>query len=214
LHGAPLLFDWGFSVSGNIYTFAGPPLPPSIDASGFDFNSGLGTVKISFTPGAAGNYFVDVFFDHDLQSKFGNEIGAVTGTAAAGQTWQIDEPGSGSMSGDGHVIANFYNDAFDNANHIASNPPFDVSMGMGFHFALTAGQTASAAFSVSTIPPPSGFYLSQIDPNNTANRISFFGNLGISGGGAPTIPEPSSAALAVLGAALLFSWKRLRNPAL
>jgi hypothetical protein len=211
-HAAPILFDWGFNVSGAVYTFAGPPLPSSIDASGFNFNTGLGNVKISFTPGAPGNYFIDAFFDHDLQSLFGNEIGTVTGTAAAGQTWQIDEPGAGALSGDGHVIANFFTDGFDNTNHIASNPPFDAALGMGFHFALTAGQTAAVAFSVTATPPPTGFYLSQIDPNDPTNRISLSGNLDISGGGQPTTPEPSSVAMVVLGAALMLSRRRLRAP--
>jgi hypothetical protein len=199
---APVLFDYGLNLSGDIFTFGGSPFPANVDSSGFDFNTGLGTITVDVAPAAAGNYFVDVFFDHDLSSRFGNEQGSVSGSAAAGQTWQIGPPGAGVFSGDGQVIDAFSSDSFDDTNHSTSNPPFDVSMGMGFHFSLSATQSAVVVFHVTTAAP-TGFYLRQFDADNPANQI-FFSASETAGGAQSPVPEPAPAVLTLAGMCAMF----------
>ncbi len=64
----------------------------TIDTSGFDFAgfSGLGNIVLEVTGPGAHN--VHLFVDHDIDFEFADEDGFATGTAAAGQTWEIDEP--------------------------------------------------------------------------------------------------------------------------
>lgn len=205
----PILFDYGLNLSGTIYTFAGLPFPANVDTSGFDFNSGLGTILVDVDPGVAGNYFVDAYFDHDLSALFGNEQGAVSGSAASGQTWQIGPPGSGLFSGDGEVIDAFGSDTFDNTNHSSSNPPFDVSLGMGFHFSLSSSQSAIVAFTVTTVAP-AGFSLRQFDADNPANQIFLTGEATVSGP-ASVVPEPRSVLLTLAALGTVFLLRRTRS---
>ncbi len=193
----PVLFDYGLNLSGSIYTFAGPSLPANVDTSGFDFDTGLGTILVDFDPGVAGNYFVDTYIEDDLSALFGNEQGSVSGTPATGQTWEISTPGAGLMSGDGNVIDAFGSDSFNDTNLSTSNPPFDVALGMGFHFSLGANDTAVVAFTVSETAP-AGFYLRQFDADDPSNQIFFDGDVSITTAQS-SIPEPVSLLLTLSG---------------
>ena len=92
------LFGWGFNLDGTTYcnrtgcTNTGQgSLPGAVDASGFNFTTGLGVVSI--TTGGIGAHSVFSFFDHDIDTAantFFNEGGVTINTAAAGQSWEID----------------------------------------------------------------------------------------------------------------------------
>ena len=72
-----------------------------VDVSGYDDDTGLGDIIITFAPGVADHYFVGGFFDLEIyedadDDNYYNETGSTSGTPAAGQSWEIDEPGFGS----------------------------------------------------------------------------------------------------------------------
>ena len=162
--------------------------------SGFDTSTGLGTIVV--TVAAAGNHSVLAFFDHEIDeatNTFFNEYGEAVGAPAAGQSWEIDEPGY--VYGD--IYANFLAGALDNANGVPASAPDDVSMALGWTFSLAADETAYIIFRVSEIAPSSGFFLIQTDPDSPA-AIYLSSNLDIRGGGGQ-IPEPASMILLALG---------------
>src|SRR5262245_43048655 len=87
------LFEFDFNIDGAI-----PPDPtsvPGLNLSGFDA-SGTGLGDITFTLTGAGGHNLLSFFDHEIDEAdngFSNELGSVSGVPAAGQSWEIDEPG-------------------------------------------------------------------------------------------------------------------------
>src|SRR5271165_3189138 len=161
------LQDWEFNVNGATYypsggsTFASVP---GLDASAFSSATGLGTFELTFSPGAAGNYYVGAFFFDPASVPFYNEYGIVNGSAAAGQSWQIDIPqydATSANNGAGTIIDNLAAGTLDDTNSITgttSNYLNDcgantlggtpntscndlVSMALGFNFSLAAGQS-------------------------------------------------------------------------
>jgi hypothetical protein len=206
----PMLFDYGLNLSGTIYNF-GDPLPTNVDTSGFDFNTGLGTILVNYAAGMPGPQFVDVYFNNDLSFAFPEELGAVSGTPALGQTWEISPEGNGEFSGDGFVPDAFSSDTFDDTNFSTSNPPFDVYLGTGFDFSLDSTQTAAVAFTVSTTQP-TGFSLEQFDP--AGDQIFLSGSAVISSPGSPATgtPEPISILLSLAAMGVVFSLRtKIRN---
>jgi hypothetical protein len=202
------LFDWGLNIDGSL-TIPGDPIPASVDTSGFDFLSGLGTISITLT-GSAGAHSVLGFFDHEIDepiNSYFNEKGAVSGVAAAGQSWEIDEPGFV----DGDIFENFQNAALDNgigtSIHGAGFSPLgdDISMAMGWDFVLSdALDVAVIDFILSDTTIPSGFHLIHSDPQSDAD-IYFSSNLDIT-----SIPEPGTLILLVSGLFGLAGLRRIR----
>ena len=89
------LYDWAVNVDS---TFANPvngdPLPAGVNTVAFNTLTGMGDLKITVT--GVGSHYVGAFFDHEIDeilNTYFNETGAQNGAAAAGQTWEIDEPG-------------------------------------------------------------------------------------------------------------------------
>lgn len=167
---------------------------PGADQSGFDLATGLG--GLGFTVTGAGNHNLDLFLDLDIDDPtnfFFNEFGAAVGTPSAGQSWEIDEPGF--LFGD--IFGNFLASSLENANGVPDTAPEDVSMALGWDFALTADEIASITFLVSEVMPASGFYLSQTDPDSSAT-VFFSSRLQITQT-TVTIPEPSTAPLFGIG---------------
>jgi len=171
-----------FNVDGSIAGFSTP----------FDFTA----ISWTTTFTTAGNHFYILFVDPDIDQNINtyfNEYGAAIGTLAAGQSWEIDEPGY--VYGDSY--ANFLAGVLDNSNGVPSSAPDDVSMALGWDFFLAPGQTADLFFLLTEYAPSSGFYLTQTDPDSNAT-LYFSSTLTIHGGA--QVPEPSSVVL--LGAGL------------
>ena len=188
------LYDWGFNIDGTTHcnfglcdfdgVVAPGGLPASIDASLFDFGTGLGTVSVML--GGAGARNVAFFVDHEIDefdNTYFNENGIATGAPAAGQTWEIDEPGY--VFGD--IFDNFLVNALDNTSGVSPGSEDDVSMALGWDFSLVAGDTAKVSFTLSDTTVPGGFYLTQTDPDS-ALSLYFSSALSIN---STVIPEPS-----------------------
>lgn len=209
-HAVPALFDWGFNIDGTTSCNLGPcdadgltpgTLPPAIDATAFDFGSGLGTITI--TIGGAGAHNVGVFLDHEIDepiNTFFNEFGNTGGVPAAGQSWEIDEPGF--FFGD--LFDNFAANTLDNTNGVPGGAEDDVAMGMAFDFVLAGAQLGIVNFFTSSTNDAPGFFLQHIDAQ-TEESIFFWADLTIIG-----VPEPTSLAL-VLGGLLGLGWSARRK---
>jgi hypothetical protein len=164
------LFDYGFNIDGTVSVpFQGDPVPSGVNLSGFDDITGLGAIGVTMT--GAGAHSFDAFFDHEIDeaiNTFFNETGAATGTALAGQSWEIDEPGDSN----GDIFVNFQDSALDNGigTSVFGNTifPDDVSMAMGWDFSLASGNMAFIELILSELEPTSGFFLSHSDPDSNA----------------------------------------------
>ena len=195
------LVDYSFNIDGAVSEVSlGDPVPAGVNIAGFDDITGLGSITATIT--GAGAHTFDAFFDHEIDeviNGFTNENGLAFGTAAAGQSWEIDEPGYV----DGDIYENFQVSGLDNGvgTSIYGDVTFpdDVSMAMGWDFTLAAGETATITLTLSDVAPAGGFFLAQTDLASNAG-IYLSSALSISGGGVPT-PEPAVAMLLGLGLA-------------
>lgn len=200
------LFDWALNVNGTIST---PPVAHAgLDASLFDDVTGLGSLTLDFSPGAAGNYFVGAFFDHEIDeaiNTFFNEYGGVSGAPTAGQSWEIDEPGWDF----GDIFDNVEAGTLDNSNAVPPSAPDDVSLALGWNFNLLADERALITFTLTESAPASGFYLYQLDPDSDAGIYLTSSNV-IRGG--QSVPEPSTLLLLGFGlAGALFGRRKLQK---
>jgi hypothetical protein len=202
------LFEWAFNFDGAV-TSGG--VPAGGNAAGFDSFTGLGT--ITWSTGAAGAHSFLAFFDHEIDeaaNTFFNEFGSATGAPAAGQSWEMDEPGY--LFGD--IYANFGANTLDGLIFGgAFDGPEDVSMAMGWNFLLAPGETASIVFHLADALPvgaaPPGFYLTHYDPDSQSS-IYLWSSLSIRGGG--QVPEPGAMLLMGLGlAGVAVMRRRLRR---
>lgn len=177
------LFESGLNIDGTSSFFPGDPLPPGVDVSAFDPLTGLGTVSVTVT--GAGNHFVGAYVDLEIDeaiNTFFNESGLAIGAPAAGQSWEIDEPGFTF----GNIITNFTAGTLDNS--ITPFGPEDVSMALGWNFLLNAGETANINFTVSPDAPAGGFYLRQGDLQSRA-EVFYYSNLTITGQPPHSVPD-------------------------
>jgi hypothetical protein len=182
------LAEYAFNIDGIVTNGSAPA---GVNVAGFDTATGLG--KISVALSSPGSHQVSLFVDHEIAQAFNtffNEIGTSTGSAAAGQSWEIDEPGF--VFGD--IYANFVAGTLDNS--IGTTEPEDVSMALAWDFTIPAGETAIIEFYLSETLPAGGFYLTQSDSELPGAFVYFWSDLYIGG-----IPEPN--VLLLVGAALL-----------
>ncbi|GMQ87106.1 MAG: hypothetical protein BMS9Abin08_0304 [Gammaproteobacteria bacterium] len=197
------LFDYGFNVDGAVsLPISGDPIPPGVNIGGFDDITGLGSIDVTIT--GAGAHSFDAFFDHEIDeaiNTYFNEVGSSTGAAAAGQSWEIDEPGFI----DGDIFENFQASALDNGigTSIYGDTlfPDDVSMAMGWDFNLALDEEALISLVLSDVMPNGGFFLTHTDPDSQSS-IYLSSSLDISGGGGPpAVPEPGMLWLLGIGLA-------------
>ncbi len=165
------LFEYAFNIDGAVANppTNGDPVPVAVNLSGFNTGTGLGTVLVTVT--GAGSHSVSLFVDHEIDEAingFSNEYGGVSGTPAAGQSWEIDEPGYSF----GDIYANFAAGSLDNSNGVGAAAPDDVSMALAWDFTLNPDEQATLSFILSQTAPPGGFYLTQTDPDSAAASIS------------------------------------------
>ena len=80
----------------------------------------------------------------------------------------------------------------------------DVSMALGFDFAIQPDEKATVTWKISEIAPKTGFFLFHTDSNSDAS-IFFSGNLGIDGN---QIPEPSTYLLLGMGLFGIAAYKK------
>lgn len=202
------LFDWGFNIDSAVSIgYDGDPVPNSINSADFDFNTGLGTLSISINDTGAHSFHA--FFDHEIDegtNGFYNEIGSTLGNVVTGQSWEIDEPGF--ISGD--IFDNFNSGSLDNS--IGVTVVDDVSMSLGWDFALEIGEIATISLLLSETDIDSGFRLQHNDPDSQAS-VFFSSTLNIEDN-QQTIPEPSGIWL--IGSGLIsivsrFSLRRQRK---
>jgi hypothetical protein len=192
------LIEYAFNIDGAVADITlGDPVPFAVDLALFDDVTGLGTIDVTLA--GAGPRYVGLFVDHEIDeatNTYFNEFGSVTGAAAAGQTWEIDEPGY--VFGD--IWDNFGLSMLDNSNGVPAGSEDDVSMAMAWDFDLLDGETALITFLLSEMMPTAGFYLAQTDPDSLAS-VYLSSVFAIEGGG--PIPAPVPATLALFGAGLI-----------
>jgi MYXO-CTERM domain-containing protein len=177
---------------------------------------GLGSVNLTFNPGAAGSYNVGLWLFEELTPNSGyDEYGATGGSLGTGESWQIDTPdydigGDPNTSATGAIIANTEANTLSDTNDVpggvdsitgtcpSPNCNDYTSLALSQDFTLATNQEELLSFTVSTTAPTSGFYLEQIDPGTitgvpatyyysvTAQTVS------VCTTGCSTVPEPSS----------------------
>lgn len=202
------LNDWAFNINGEITEYyAGHKMP----GDGYvDPLTGLGS--LSFIVIGAGDHSFTSFFDLEFaagHNTFFNEYGAAHGTAAAGQSWQIDEPGLLF----GTIYDNLLTGELNNQNTIPAGAYDDVSVALGWSFTLAEGESALISLMIAEFAPDSAFYLSHTDPEMGAafdqyQSVYFWSSLEITGG-AVNVTEASTAALLMFGLGGL--WLRRRS---
>jgi hypothetical protein len=227
------LQDWEFNVNGTDYYPSGGATfgsVPGLDSSGFNSATGLGTFTLTFNPGAAGSYYIGAWFFDPVGVPFYNEYGAVNGSPAAGQSWQVDVPDYDSDSNHtGTIIGNLEAGTLNDTNEIpgtadnylgdcpsspatpASSCNDAVSMAQGFNFSLTANQEEVITLTLSSTNP-GGFNLEDIHPidgNNPSQAEVYYSasavteaSCTVNCGPPPPIPEPASWSL--FGTAIAF----------
>jgi hypothetical protein len=208
------LQDLGFNVNGTYYPST--LTVPGLTSSSFDTTTGLGTLTLTFDPGKAGSYNFDAWFFDELAFPGYNEHGAVSGSLAAGQSWQIGIPDYDSDGNyTGTIISNTTNNALNNTNQITGggdnsgdictgkNCNDYTSLALGWTFTLAANQeetitlclsSPTAALSAEQSCPVSSFTLEQVHPvdayNTAATDVFYSGNAATSTVGGPPPPPP------------------------
>jgi len=184
------LFDWAYNVDGT--TTSQPAISPG--------PNNLGTFTYSLS--GVGSHTFIAFFDYEIDeliNTYFNEYGTAVGAPAAGQSWEIDEPGYAF----GDIYDNFLAATLDNSNGVPSPAADDVSMALGWTFDLgNPLDLAVITMVLSDTAPASGFYLRQTDPESGAD-IYFSSRLEVS-----AVPVPGAVYLLGSGLVLLLGFGR------
>jgi hypothetical protein len=195
---------WALYHNGDVHGSAdGGVLPPGADMSGFDTESGLGSITVYIGSGAQGSHSVFLFLDHDVDldtSSYYNEYGLSHGPLPEGLSWEMDEPGY--VHGD--IYDNFLAGSLDNMNGIGPGRTDDMSMALGWDFDTGEARGALVTFYVTRDPflasGYQGFCLSQTDAESL-ETLYLYSSVHFSE--AVPVPEPGSIFLLIAGGALL-----------
>ncbi len=138
--------------------------------------------------------FLDVEID-EVRNTFFNEYGESAGTPAAGQGWEIDEPGY--VFGD--VYDHLLSGALDGSNALPAASPDDVSLALSFAPGMLApGATMRVELMISEDGDAlGGFALRQRDSDPSSATVVTYS------GAATLVPEPATVWLVAAGLALL-----------
>lgn len=146
--------------------------------------------------------FLDAEIDEPVNTFF-NEYGETDGVLAAGQGFEIDEPGFTF----GDIYSNALAGALDGTNAVPFSAPEDVSMALSFLLGtLAPGQIARFELMISEDGDAlGGFRLRQRDIElDSSTEITF-------SGAASVVPEPGTALLLGFGLSLLSGSARSRR---
>lgn len=237
------LQDWEFNVNGTDYYPAnGNSLSsiPGLNSSSFNSTTGLGTLQLVFNPGSAGTYYVGAWFFDPASTPFYNEYGVQNGSAASGQTWQIDIPEYDVTSknhGTGTILDNLAAGTLNDTNTVPGTTTnyLDncgangggsatascndiVSMALGLKFTLASNQEEIITLTLGT-SNPGGFSVEDVHPvdgsNPNAADIFLSETFTTQPTGTkppPTVPEPAPWSLfGLAGAILAFGIRRRKT---
>lgn len=186
-----------------------------VTSTGFDTSSAVvgGTITITVLGSACSSCNVDVFLFDPASVPYYNEYGAVSGTASAGESYQVDIPDYLSDSNiTGTILANTSTDTLDDSNNVPGTVDNylgtcsgatcndAVAMALGFDFTspgageeevitLTANSTGcvTGGICLETVQP--------VDPNNGTSSVVYFSGTAVAEAISPigpSVPEPSS----------------------
>jgi hypothetical protein len=143
------------------------------------------------------------YFDGEIDetlNTFFNEFATTSGALAAGQDYEVDEPGY--VFGD--IFANAQAGALDGTNALPAGSPDDVAMSLSFAIGLLSpGQTARFEILLSEDGDTlGGFAIHQTDVDVRSTTVITYS------GAAFVVPEPATALLLGAGLALVASRRR------
>lgn len=190
-----ILYDWAFNIDGTQYENT---LGDSMPGTGVLDANGLGSLTFDVT-GLGSHSFVS-FFDYEIDptiNSFFNEYGSASGAVAAGQSWEIDEPGF--VFGD--IYDHMRTGQLDNSNNVPNGANDDVSFALGWDFVLSDADYASITLNLTdTLTDLSNnvFYLTHTDPDSNES-VYFWSTLTITS----NVPEPSSLSLLLMSGLFL-----------
>jgi len=202
------LEDWIFNIDGSVTEkFAGDALPTT-----GSLVNGLGTLSLDVTGGGSHNLIG--YFDFEIAENFNtffNESGAVTGSPAIGQSWEVDE--QGFVFGD--IVDNVFAGSLDNSVGVTPGAREDIAFAIGWNFSLLASDIASIDFVFTDILPTVDFFLTQTDPD-LGKSLYFYSSLNIQSTGSPagpgvTLPEPPTMLLMLIAFSGLFLFRKRKS---
>ncbi|MBK1630176.1 hypothetical protein CKO31_05345 [Thiohalocapsa halophila] len=192
------LFEWAFNVDGTVYGngFTTPDAitdVPGLDSTSFDETTGLG--RLVYQNSTIGDHFFGGYFDLEIDvadNGFSNENGSTAGAAAAGQSWEMDEPFNGD------IFTNFQANTLDNTSSVDTTSfPIgtDVAMATIYAYSLLDNQVATITIDIAESLNTSGLALIQTD-FGSGGTVELAADLDIRTQG---VPAPATLVLLAFG---------------
>lgn len=189
-------------------TYASPGLPGSVNTSGFNFTTGLGSLVFNFN--TAGSHDAGVYLyaywdpgTGDQSTSFGHAGG---GPLPADVTYQVAAPG-------GSILTNFAANTLDDTNTVAHflKSPVCCSVALAeiFHLTLNPGDSETVTYTSAAPINPDPWHLEVTDAL-TGNVLTLYQSSVITPGGANggTTPEPGTILLLLSGAGAFWAGRK------